>query len=127
MMFSITLLGIIMCLQKVFPFKDQLNNVMEMLSLLYLLTLFVLAHFMPSDDLVINIIASCTMLQLFCIVLWHIKCLFLKNLSLPPIPTSVLELFIAKDNTKRQIELINTVPEVKYNYKEFQEPLIGQD
>ena len=126
MMVSIVLLGTIICLQKVFPFKDMLNNIMEMLSLLYLLILFVFAHFMPTNDLVISIIASCTILQLFCIVVWHIKCLFLKNLSIF-IPVTVLKFFIEKDTTNRQIELINAAPEVKYNYKEFQEPLIGQD
>ena len=30
-------------------------------------------------------------------------------------------------DTQCDIELLNRIPEVKYNYKQFQEPLIGQD
>ena len=30
-------------------------------------------------------------------------------------------------DTQRDIELLNRIPEVKYNYEQFQEPLIGLD
>jgi len=33
----------------------------------------------------------------------------------------------SKNTPPKSIELVNAVPEVAYNYKEFQEPLIGQD
>ena len=125
MMISIVLLAVIMCAQKVFPFKEKLNNILEMISLLYLLLLFVFGHFMSTNDLVINIIASCTILQLFCIVIWHIYCLFLRKLH---VTERMLAFFIKKEeNTNRQIELTNAAPEVKYNYKEFREPLIGHN
>ena len=35
--------------------------------------------------------------------------------------------FRKQQSQRRPIELANVVPEVKYNYKEFREPLIGQD
>ena len=72
---SVTLLGVIICLQKVFPFNKKMNNIMEMLSLLNLQVIFVIAYFM-TNDIMINAAVSLVMFQLICIILLHIKELF---------------------------------------------------
>ena len=69
MMISVMLLGVLLCLNKVFPFKKKINNVMEMLSLLNLQAIFVIAYFMNTNDMMINAIVSLVMFQLICIIL----------------------------------------------------------
>ena len=45
--------------------------------------------------------------------------------------TKKLSIYIGKitaaNDPPKSFELVNAVPEVKHNYKEFQEPFIGQD
>ena len=72
LMVSIILLGVILCLHKVFPFNRKMNNIMEMLSLLNLQAIFVATYFMNTNDIMINAAISLVMLQLMCIVLLHI-------------------------------------------------------
>ena len=130
-MISVMLLGVLLCLNKVFPFKKKINNVMEMLSLLNLQAIFVIAYFMNTNDMMINAIVSLVMFQLICIILLHMKVLFCNDvkfteLSVPKF-CKWFPWFGKKERQRRPIELVSTVPEIMYNYKEFREPLIGQD
>ena len=131
MMISIILLGVVICLQKVFPFNKTINNILEMLSLLNLQAIFVIAYFMNTNNIMINAIVSLVMFQLMCIVLFHMKVLFCNNVNFTKRILTKLgkwfPCFRQKECQRRPIKLANVVPEVMYNYKEFQEPLIGQD
>ena len=102
-----------------------------MLSLLNLQAIFVIAYFMNTNNIMINAIVSLVMLQLMCIVLFHMKVLFCNNVNFTKRILTKLgkwfPCFRQKECQRRPIELANVVPEVMYNYKEFQEPLIGQD
>ena len=73
LMLSIILLGVIICLHKVFPFNKKINNVSEMLSLLNLQAIFVIVYFMNTNDIMINFAVSLVMFQLMCIVLLHVR------------------------------------------------------
>ena len=131
LMISSILLGVIICLQKVFPFTEKINNIIEMLSLLNLQIIFVIAYFMTINDILINVTVSLVMLQIICIILLHIKTLVCGGTNFSE--TMVIKVgkwlshFRKQQSQGRPIELANAVPEVKYNYKEFREPLIGQD
>jgi len=131
-MISIILLGLIICLQKVFPFIKKINNMMEMLSLLNFQVIFAIAYFATTNDIMINVAVSLIIFQLMCIVLLQVKVFFCNG-------TNFTEMIMAKfgkwfphfvgkqASQRRPIELTSAVPEVMYNYKEFQDPLIGQD
>jgi len=132
LMISIILLGVIICLQKVFPFTKKINNIMEMLSLLNLQVIFVIAYFAMTNDIMINVAVSLVMFQLMCIVFLHVKAFFCNGTNF----TEMIMVkfgkwfphFVGKQvSQRRSIELTSAVPEVMHNYKEFQEPLIGQD
>ena len=131
LMISIILLGVILCLQKVFPFINKTNNIMEMLSLLNLQSILVIAYFMTTNDIMINIAISLVMFQLLLIILIHINMLFCNTTNFTEIVTPKfgkwISCFRRQQNERRPIELADIVPEVKFNYKEFREPLIGQD
>ena len=131
MMVSVILLGILICLHKVFPFNKKINNILEMLALLNLQAIFVIAYFMNTNDIIINAAVSLVMFQLICIISLRMKALFCNDVNFTEI--RVLKFckwfpcFGKKESLRRPIELVSTVPEVAYNYKELQEPLIGQD
>ena len=131
LMISSILLGVIICLQKVFPFTEKINNIIEMLSLLNLQVIFVIAYFMTINNILINVAVSLVMLQIICIILLHIKMLLCSDTNFSE--TVVIKFgkwfscFRKQQSQGRPIELANAVPEVQYNYREFREPLIGQD
>ena len=131
LMISIILLGVIICLQNVFPFIKKINNTIEILSLLNLQVIFVIAYFMPRNDIMINFAISLLMLQLICIIALHVKVAFCDSSNFTEITLNKLSkrlLCFGKQESRRQpIQLNSVAPEVMYNYKEFQEPLIGQD
>ena len=58
LMISSISLGVIICLQKVFPFTEKINNIIEMLSLLNLQAIFVIAYFVTINDILINVAVS---------------------------------------------------------------------
>ena len=130
-MLIIILLGMIICLHKVFPFNKKINNVSEMLSLLNLQVIFVIAYFKNTNYVMINAAVSLVVFQLMCIILLHTKVLFCNDVNFTKIIVTRFgkwfPCFRKKESQRRPIELASTVPEVMYNYKEFQEPLIGQD
>ena len=119
----------VMCL----PFKNVANNVIEFLSLLNLHIAVVVSFVTTSKSIIIEISVSLTMLHLALIILLHLKRILLTkstifaNIANFLIISKSLFSFWHKSRTDQQqpIELVNAVPEVDYNYKEFQEPLIG--
>ena len=125
------LIGALIWLQeRVAPFKSKINNYMEILCLFNLLVMFVISLYTSSNDIVVNVLLSLAMLQLMCTILWHIKSvLWCHSTAKPYLPGKLVNCFNilkieANDKTNR-IQLVNEVPGVAYDYKEFQEPLIG--
>ena len=85
-----------------------------------------------TNDIMINVAVSLVMFQLMCIVFLHAKAFFCNGTN----STEMIMVkfgkwfphFVGKQvSQRRPIELTSAVPEVMHNYKEFQEPLIGQD
>ena len=132
---SIILFGILLWLtEKLSPLKNQINNVLETLYILNLLSVFTVSLHTTANkhitDIIINILISLAIFKLVCIIVVHVKNCCGVNIKENRM-TKKLSCYIGKitgvNDPPKSIELVNTVPEVKYNYKEFQEPLIGQD
>jgi len=126
---GILLIGILIWLQgKMSPFKSKLsNNNTESFYLLNLLVLFVISMYTRSNQIVVNVFISIAMIHLLCIVLWHIKNLTWNNYLVPTnrCTNNLLNIFRHKEACKaNHIELVNEIPEVAFNYTEFQEPLV---
>ena len=132
---SIILFGILLWLtEKLSPFKNQINNVLETLYILNLLSVFTVSLHTTANkhitDIIIDILISLAIFKLVCIMVVHVKnCCGVnikENRMIKKLSCYIGKITGANDPPK-SIELVNAVPEVKYNYKEFQEPLIGQD
>ena len=130
---SAILLGVMIWLyEKASPFNSKINNVIEILSLLNLQALFIISYFTSASDIV-NVLVSLEMFQLACIVLVHLKMATCKSYTINFNITDIINKFyvIIKPNSSKKdqreeinLEDINASPVV--DYKEFQEPLIGQ-
>jgi len=118
---------------KVFPYKNNFTNSMELFSLLNLIMLFIMSAFTASNSVAFNVSVALTMFQLMCITVFQIISLQKNAKTLLKIINIVNTikicfttlLHIKSEKTQQSIELVNAVPDVRYNHKEFQEPLIG--
>ena len=135
----ISILVVMMWLHElILPFKSNRANMLDLLNLLNLLVVFVTSLYTTSNYIVVNISVAIAIFQLVCIALHHIKINIYKLtcFDLAKV-TGKISNFLAnhlhngkqsnRNNQQRAIELVNAVPDVDFNYKEFQEPLIGQD
>ena len=123
--------------EKLSPFKNQVNNTLEVLYILDLMAVFTVSlHTTASKhttDIIISILISLAMFMLLCIIVVHIKICCSPNINENNCGAMIKKLssyfrkLTGASNPPKSIELVNAVPEVKCNYKEFQEPLIGQD
>ena len=113
------------------PFKTVENNAVEFLPLLNLHTVFAMSLVATSESVIVDISVALTMLHLACVILIHLKgALFKNSRCFAKMRTfiaskSLLNIWYAKAHQQQPIQSVNAVPEVDYNYKEFQEPLIG--
>ena len=110
------------------PFKSKSKNYLEISLLLNLQVMFAASSYNSSNTIAVNVMVSLAFVKFTCSILQN-------NMS----SKQVWKSFVVKivkitslmqsQPVHRQcdIELLNKIPEVKYNYKEFQEPLIGQD
>jgi len=131
---SIILLGVMIWLhEKLSPFKNSFTNSMDFFSILNLIVIFLVSAFTASNSVIFNGLVALTMFQLICVIVFHIT-LLKKNskiiLKIVNTANTVKACFttllhLKSEKTQKNIELINVVPDVSYNYKEFQEPLIG--
>ena len=132
---SVILFGTLIWLTERFsPFKNQLNNLLEVLFMLNLLAMFTVAlHTTANKDtvgIITNILISLAIFKLACIVIIHVKhfcSVNIKGCDCSRMKKKLSKYFAGANNPPKSIELVNPVPAVAYNYKEFQEPLIGQD
>ena len=132
MMISLLLIGIITAAHGVlYPFKNRTQNIQELFILLNLHALFVVSLYTTSNATVVEVLILIALIQFIFSVLKNVKNQWFKKVSKVPFTAfakvktycSCFKHPKAKQGSA-QIELI---PEVTYNYKEFREPLIGQD
>ena len=129
---GIFLIGVLIWVQeRLTPFKSKANNNMELLCLFNLLAIFVISLYTTLNQIAVNVFVSLAMIQLLGIILWHVKCRVLNNNRLVRYcqPTKMFSYFKLNKPQgvveARRIELVNEVPEVAFNYAEFQNEFIG--
>ena len=106
--------------EKMIPFKSKLNNYMEILCLFNVFVIFVASLYTTSNQIVVNVFVSLVMIQLLCIILWHIKSLIWNNRPTKFCPpgrfTNCLNIFNFKAVRKMNcLELDNEVSEIAHN------------
>ena len=113
------------------PFKNNIKNYQEFLLILNLIVLYTFALLSASNDIdatVVNAMIALAVAQFSLIVMYHTltyACNTKKRLLSRCY--NMLTRFYMKPKVQ-QIELYHSnIPEVVYNYHEYQEPLIGQD
>jgi len=133
---SATLIGSLLCITgRLSPFKSQINNILEVLCMLNLLAIFTISLHTTANkltiDIIINILVSLALFKLVCIIVLHVKSLWDDNAKccgcngmIKKLSSCFWEL-ISKNTPPKPIELVNAVLEVAYDYKEYQELLIG--
>jgi len=130
---SIIMFEVLIWLQvKCFPFKTFENNAMEFFSLINLHTVFAMSLVVTSETVIVDLSVALAVFHLTCVILLHLKKALLKNsrcftkLSTFLFASKfILNMRNTKAHKQQPIQLVNAVPEVDYNYREFQEPLIG--
>jgi len=117
----------------ILPFKSNRANMLDLLNLLNLLLVCILSLYTASNYIVVNISVATAIFQLFCIVIRHIKvkltCTDLAELTKKmnnALANCLHSVKRSETINQQRIELVNAVPDIDFNYKEFQEPLIGQ-
>ena len=112
-----------------FPFKTKTKNYQELLLLFNVQILFVTSVYTTSNSISVNRLVGLALIQFMIFTLYRLM------LHIPFTPLARLKLNLKyfsfpqspPTSSPQRLELCNTVPEVKCNCKEFQEPLIGQD
>ena len=84
-----------------------------------------------TSNIITNISISLAMFKLLFIVVLHVKDFLCSTdfwrCKLTDKFTNCFQKSTHTNNQQRNFDLNNPAPEIAYNYKEFQEPLIGQD
>ena len=119
------------------PFKNKFKNYQEFLLIINLLVLYTFALSSASsgiNTIAVNIMITLAVVQFGLVVIYHIltyACSGVITKRLLTIYHDVLTGWIPRFYKKtqvRQFELHHcNIPEVTYNYHEYQEPLIGQE
>ena len=116
------------------PFKNIQHNIMEFFSLLNLHTVFMVILVTTSEVVIVNISVALTVFQLTWIILSHLNSVLMNKSAYSIKITQLLTALksslqswtkLGNVHQRQPIELVNAVPEVAHNYREFQEPLIG--
>ena len=118
----------------VFPFKNNAKNIQELLMMLNLNCLFILTLYTTSNDIAVTILVLLAFMQLLLIFINHIRIYLLSfrciSLAMMKADTIIKKYFCCfKSPPLNNIDRGNLemIPEVAYNFREFREPLIGQD
>ena len=132
---SIILIVIVWLHGKVSPFNSIIRNAIESSFLLNLIAVFIVLLYAPSN-LAVNIFMIIAMLELLCIAIYNglvYSSSIHERLRRLDITQRTIQLYRDFRQMRRSevesVELVNAVPDVTFNYKEFQEPLlaIGND
>ena len=104
---------------------------MEILLLLNLQVMFVASWYNTSNVIAVNIMVTLAFVTFTCSILKDLmisKQIWISFAGKIVKVTGYLGFMQSQPvDTQHDIELLNRIPEVKYNYKQFQEPLIGLD
>ena len=135
-MVSILILGVMECIFGLHrPFKSKYNNYHELMLLFNLQTLFTASWYTISNSIAVNMLVGIAIVQFLIVSIYQIKlCRKVKHVSyftklfakLKP-ENCCCFLHPQPPKSEHTTELQNIAPEVVFNYKEFREPLIGQD
>ena len=129
MMIGILILGIMECVHGTYGFyKSKVKNCQDLLLVFNLHALFAVSLYTTSNSIAVNTLVGIAMIQFLIFTLYQMAwCRSAINVVLLTLPKYFS--FMKSDATITQLDLqlLNPVPDVAYNYKEFQEPLIGQD
>ena len=131
-MISIIILGVMECIySKECPLRYKSKNYLEILLLLNLQVMFVACWYNPSNAIGVNIMVTLAFVKLTFFILQNLmisKRIWNSSADKIMKITECLSFMQSRQvDTQHDIELLNRIPEVKYNYKQFQEPLIGLD
>ena len=139
LMISSMLIGTTACIHgTLFPFKNKAKNIQELLMLLNLNCLFIYSLYTSSNDIAVTILLFLAFLQFLIIVINHIRLYLLSirsvNLAKMKLDTIFKNIFgyfrnpaPNNNNNADGRGNLGLIPEVAYNFREFREPLIGQD
>ncbi|XP_065893254.1 uncharacterized protein [Dysidea avara] len=135
MMIGILILGVMECVHGTYrPYKSKAKNRQELLLVFNLQVLFAVSLYTTSNSIAINILVGIAMVKFVSFTLYQMAwCRQATNTVLTVLFARLMlskYFSFMKSNsaiTQQDLQLLNVVPEVAYNYKEFQEPLIGQD
>ena len=113
------------------PFKSNVKNYQELLLILNLIVLYIFALLSASNDIdatVVNVMIALAVVQFSLIVIYHtlIYACNTKKISLLRCYNMLTRLYMKPKVQQFELYPCN-IPEVAYNYHEYQEPLIGQD
>ena len=126
----------------VHPFKSSFKNIQELLFIFNLIVMFVFVQYESTNNIIVNTLVTIASIQFVIILLNNLRlyqCLSLlesisrKNKNMVNIKQFINKWihFIKRNRSHndctQNIPLRNVVPEVAYNYKDYREPLIGQD
>ena len=127
----------------VHPFKNSFKNIQELIFIFNLIMLFTFVQFENTNNIIVNTLVAIASLHFVIILLnnlWLYQCLaILESISRKYKNVVNLKQYIASkwrhcikrnqphNNNMHNMPLRDMVPEVAYNFKEYREPLIGQD
>ena len=132
LMIGSLLIGTYACIQgTIYPLKDKMQNIQEVVLLLNLNSMFVVSLYSNANGTAATILITLASLQMIFIFLKHVRKYTFKRLCTKL--EDKTKAFLAKCWVKKSANenslgcTIPLVPDVTYNYKNFQEPLIGED
>jgi len=136
LMTSLLLIGLLTATHgMVYPFKSKITNIQEMAVLLNLHATFVIALYSPSNHYITEFLILLVLGQLIIIIIKHVKKnwfketqVFAECATFKIFQVKYLDCFrLIQPKGENESQHNIMIPDVTYNYLEFQEPLIGQD
>ena len=112
-----------------------IKNYHELLLVFNLQSLFAISLYTTSNSIAVNTFIGIVIVQFVVFILYNRKqCRKAAHACLTTVfvKLNLLKYYFGfvQDNapiTRQDFKLLNQVPEIAYNYREFQEPMIGQD
>ena len=135
LMISSILIGTTACIHAtLFPFKDMTKNIQELLMMMNLNCLFIYSLYTSSNDTTATVLIFVAFLQFSLIVINHVRVYLLSirsvnlaKMKLEDIFKNIFDYFKSPAPNNTDQDNLQLIPEVAYNFREFREPLIGQD
>ena len=135
LMISSILIGTTACIHAtLFPFKENTKNIQELLMMMNLNCLFIYSLYTSSNDITATVLIFVAFLQFSLIVINHVRVYLLSirsvnlaKMKLEDIFKNIFDYFNSPAPNNTDQGNLQLIPEVAYNFREFREPLIGQD